>query len=218
MNHRLIYTFAPLVALSSAFTSPAASANELVNPSFELPSFFGWSTFNNTFPTSDPNDPARTGVGSGLVLGPFFNLPNASGIFQDISPTTGAVYEGSIWLHNESVNNDGNADNILGTNNVVSLAIEWVDNGNTTRVAEEVIFDGQDPNLPLDVWVQGSVLSPAAPAGIDAVRLVLLFVQPPTFDGGVVFFDDASLAVIPEPAALGIAALGCFVVAGRWRR
>ncbi|MEO1496114.1 MAG: PEP-CTERM sorting domain-containing protein [Planctomycetota bacterium] len=212
---RLMMALSLLAGLAVSTTNQA-SANELTNPGFEIPNFFGWNTFNNTFPSADS---PRTGSSGGLVLGPFFDLPNASGIFQDIPATEGAIYEGSIWAINDTSILDGSnqPDIIAGTGNVVSLGLEWVENGATTRVAEEIIFEGSDPNLVLDEFVQGTVVSPPVPAGVDSVRLVLLFVQPPTFDGGLVFFDDASLAVIPEPASLGLAVVG-LVALGRRRR
>ncbi|MEO0530997.1 MAG: hypothetical protein AAF266_10555 [Planctomycetota bacterium] len=219
----------PVLAALAAIgtTGSAAAQNLLINPDFELPSFFGWSTFNNTFPVSispeDPNLPTRSGNSSGLILGPFFNLPNASGIFQDVPISEGEIAVGSIFAINDStrLNDSNEPDIIAGTGNVLDLAIEWIDGSgnNLGQAAITRIFDGQDPDLPLDEFVQGTVISPPAPANAAEARLVLLFVQPPTFDGGVVFFDDASLSIIPEPTSAALAGcLGLGVLARRRHR
>jgi hypothetical protein len=190
-----------------------------VNPSYEFPSFFGWNTFNNVFPTSDE---ARTGTSSGLILGPFFNLPNASGIFQDVPAAPGNLFEGSIYLLNDStrLNGQGRPDIILGNGNTVDLAIEWRGAGNTNlgSAGSTRIADGLNPGLILDQWYQGSVATGPAPAGTVAARLVLFFNQPDGFPGGLVFFDDASLQLVPEPASatlLGLAAAACVGVRRR---
>jgi hypothetical protein len=202
-----------------AATSSASAQNLLVNPSFEFPSFAGWTSFNNVFPTSDE---ARTGVSGGLILGPFFNLPNASGIFQDVPAAPGDIFQGSIYLLHDStrLNGQGRPDIILGNGNVVDLAIEWrgAGNSNLGQAAVSRIADGQDPGLILDQFYQGSVATPPAPAGTTAARLVLLFIQPPTFDGGLVFFDDASMTLIPEPASASLLGLAAAVCLGVRRR
>lgn len=202
--------------------SAAPAQNLLTNPGFEFPSFFGWTAFNNVFPTSDE---PRTGNSGGLILGPFFNLPNASGIFQDVPAAPGDMFLGSMYLLNDStrVNGQGRPDIIAGTGNVVDLAIEWIDsaNNNLGTAAITRVFDGMDPLLPLDQYVQGTVTSPAAPAGVAKARLVLLFIQPPSFDGGLVFFDDASLSRVPEPASaslIGVAGVALALVRLRGKR
>lgn len=195
------------LAASCVATTGASGQNLLVNPSFEFPSFFGWTAFNNVFPVGDES---RTGTSGGLILGPFFDLPNASGIFQDVPAAPGDQFLGSMFLLNDStrLNSNGAPDIILGTGNVVNLAIEWIGPGgvNLGTAASTEVFDGMDPLLPLDQYVEGTVLSPVAPAGVTSARLVLLFIQPPSFDGGLVFFDDASLVRIPEPATAGLVA------------
>jgi hypothetical protein len=67
--------------------------------------------------------------------------------------------------------------------------------------------------LPLNTWQEFSAVG-VAPAGTTGVRIELFHAQlSPSASNGSVFFDDASLQLVPEPASavlLVIGWIGCF--------
>ena len=182
----------------------SACANQLNNPSFE-DGLNNWVTFNNIFPTSDN---AFTGNMSALALGPFFNLPNASGFFQDVAVTAGDALEAGIWALNDTtiLNGQGNPDVITGTGNFVELLLEYrtaPGAANPFQVDRVTIADGMDSGIIEDQWYR-TTLASLVPAGATTARFVVLFNQPTGFPGGLVFLDDATL--VPEPASAALLA------------
>lgn len=190
------------VALASAafavlgVAGSSASANVLANPSFELPVLTGgdipgaqgWTTFGAVFTIRvAPQDGDQAMKTFGGV----------SGAFQDFPTTPGTVWGGSVYALNP------NFDALAGAQ-IAAVNIEWRDAGlNLISFETTQILDAASPtgSLPSD-YLFGSVQG-TAPAGTAVARFVLItgaFAGP---GGGAPFFDNASFAVVPEPASLG---------------
>jgi hypothetical protein len=72
--------------------------------------------------------------------------------------------------------------------------------------------------LPLNTWQEFSAVG-VAPPGTTGVRIQLLHAQlSPAASNGSVFFDDASLQLVPEPTSAGLAIVGWTSCLGLARR
>jgi hypothetical protein len=177
------------------------SSNLLADPSFE--SFTppaangtgGWTIFNNSFPdTGPPASPACTapkvcpagagGPQDGILdlktYGPFLGGSNASGAFQNVPASPGQQFEGSVWAYTPT------SDSIAGKQNFTNITLSFVNAAGQvigsvnfspgTNEKNTPIFDGRDPNVPENQWVQYTV-DAVAPAGTAFVRESLFFIQ-----------------------------------------
>jgi beta-glucanase (GH16 family) len=161
-----------------------------------------WLRFGNVFIEDDDPGGAEAGVPDLAVdgifmlkqFGPFFALPNASGVVQNVAALPGEQFEARVFAQTAG------GDSIGGTQNFNTLAISFIDAaGNQIESAPFVpvnggdfpLLDGRDPNLPIDTWVEG-VANAIAPPGTAFVRINLFFIQS-AFEGGATWFDNASL-------------------------
>ena len=178
----------------------------LVNPGFELdnasaadvPGATGWSGFNANFTTASKQ---HTGSQSLKVFGPFFQFGGA-GVSQDQTIVPGTTYTASVFALTPT------GDSVNGSN-FATLALEFYDAANAQVGRQE--SSHVTSTSPLDTWIPLSATL-AAPATATTARVVLVHVQlnnPVT--GGAVYFDDADLAVVPEPTA---ATAGLIVLGG----
>jgi hypothetical protein len=195
-----------VVVAMSLFLGTAAHA-ALTNPGFETDNASGgdvigatgWGAgFNANFTTATQ---AHTGSQSLKVFGPFFQFGGA-GTTQAQPAIVGTSYTASAYAMTPT------SDSINGSN-FAAVKVEFLDGSNT------VIGSFESAHLtaasPFDTWTLLSATG-AAPAGTVNAQIVLVHVQlnsPPT--GGAVFFDDASLAVVPEPA---VGMMGLMLVGG----
>ena len=106
----------------------------------------------------------------------------------------------AVWAYSPS------GDSILGNQNYTNVVLSFVNAGGAvigsvnfspgTNEKNTPIFDGRDPNLVQDEWIQYTV-SAIAPAGTAYVRMSNFFIQlvhdGNMYDGGAVWFDNASL-------------------------
>lgn len=187
----------------------SVSANLLADASFE--SFDavpggngGWNQFGNVFRPSGPVPP-QDGFQSLKMFGPFFALPNASGVFQNVPASPGQEFEGSVYAYSQS------SDSILGTQNFTKITLQFLNaagqvldsvNFSPGRNEKDTpIFDGRDPNMVQNQWIQYTV-NAIAPADTAFVRESLFFIQNLS-EGGAVWFDNASLVrLIPDIVAV----------------
>jgi hypothetical protein len=208
---RLFHATLMASALGCLMSASSAHAVTLVNPGFELgadgPGATGWGGFNDNFTASDF---AESGAKSLKVFGPFFQGGGA-GAFQGGFPAA----PGQLWQASSSIFSPS-TDAINGTNFAITK-LEFLDAGNTViGFAESSQFNAA--TAPLDTWVQKTVQG-VAPAGTTSAQIVLVHVQlnnPAT--GGAVFYDNASLVQIPEPATFALASLAISSVALIGRR
>lgn len=197
---------AAALALAAA---PALAQNLLTNPSFETPdasggdvpanaSGSGYFKFNDAFISAA--FPAADGDQVLKVFGPFFPGGGAGAGQGGFAATAGDVFAASAFGLNPSV------DAIQGAN-IGLVQLQYLDSGGAVLLS--IDSNPLTSATPTDTYVP-LVATGVAPAGTATAQIILLNVQlndPVT--GGSVIFDDASLVqVIPEPATLGLVALG----------
>lgn len=195
-----------LAVWSIALSLAAGAANAaLVNPGFEandasagdVYGATGWNGFNFYYTSAAQQ---RTGSQSLKLYGDF-SPGGASGAFQDQPATAGELYSASAWALNPS------ADPIQGSNFGLVQLIFLNSGGTPIGTFESPQFGS---SATQDTWTSVSATG-VAPVGTTNARIQLLHVQannPVT--GGSVYFDDTSLAVVPEPS-LGLAGLTLLV-------
>lgn len=211
MNHwkKSVSGFA--VALIVALGAASASA-QLANPGFESPDASGgdvyctagWSCFNDVYTTAG-SAPARTGTQVLKVFGPFGGPGGGAGATQQVPAAEGQTWVGEIYAMNWS------SDMIQG-NDFGVFKIEFL-NASGQLVAGGVlgvdVFESNAINAgtPLDTWTLLGVGTAPAPAGTAFARAVIVKVALDGFNGGSIFWDDASLridgSVANEAASFG---------------
>lgn len=180
--------------------SSRAAANQLTNPGFEtddasagdVPGATGWNAFNSAYTTRSVTP--HSGLQTLKVFGPFFDGGGAGVTQGGFAASPGQSWAASAWLRDDS------SDPMQGTN-FAQVQLQFLNSSST------VLATDSSPNFtatnPINTWTQESA-SGVAPAGTTSAQIVLVHVQinnPVT--GGSVFFDDASLDVVPEPTSLG---------------
>ena len=161
----------------------------------------GWQLFNNaSYDTTEVA--AQDGSTSLKVFGPFSGGANASGAFQNVTAAPGQEFEGSVWAHAPSF------DAIKGNQNYTALTLQFCNAANQvigsvnfspgTNQKETPIYDGRDPLMIENEWVQYSV-NGLAPAGTAYARINLFFIQLMN-QGGAVWFDNAELSRLTSSA------------------
>ena len=206
---RTFKAMAAVTVLGCLLAASNAHAVVLANPGFELgvdgPGATGWGGFNDHFTSSDF---AETGFKSLKVFGPFFHGGGAGVVQGGFAASAGQSWTAAASIFSPTTD-------FVGVNNFAITKLEFLNAGNSVIGAFESTHFNQAS--PANTWVPKSVTG-VAPAGTASAQIVLVHVQLDPVDGGAVFYDNASLALIPEPttAALGsIAALGIALVARR---
>jgi hypothetical protein len=188
-----------LVALGCAlFAATQTSANELMNPGFEIdaimdsppfPSVTGWTLFNNAAQASATLDPVRTGIGS-------LQLPGGGGFGVPGAFVTYPAKPGQIWdlqgymLTKTALSADATFGLLKivfgdGTGDLVPAAVNIGQNGPAANPGIESLPQMNSAST-VNSW-QFTHAQGIAPAGTVEVRLFALFVdQSP----GTVYFDD----------------------------
>src|SRR3954469_24013429 len=139
----------------------------------------GWALFNNASVTGT-EVPPQDGFATLKTFGPFQGSSNASGAFQNVPASPGQQFEGSVWAYSPSF------DSILGKQNFTNITLSFVNAAGQvigsvnfspgTNEKNTPIFDGRDPNMPQDQYLQYTV-DAVAPAGTASVRESLFFIQ-----------------------------------------
>jgi len=192
----------------------ATAANLLANPGFEDPvtsdgaPFVGsWEAFNGGAGSSSANSTTTPRTGAQDLRLAITNTDNTfAGAFQDVPGLTpGTVGTFSGWHMSPSNPLD------LG----VEVRIEWRNSVSNTEIS-------RTPNstpVPTNAYTQ-FFLPATVPAGVDTARVVYAI---QTFSGGatnngIVFVDDTSFDVVPEPATIGLFGIALVATIGMRRR
>ena len=219
MSHKTLGTIVGVVLIGAWLAMPlAASANVLVNPSFES-GLTGWNTFGNAYADSAH---AQDGVKALKLFGNWSSPWNATGAFQNV-----AAAADQSWTFS-GFGLDPASDPVTGTNqNIALLKIIWFDGPNATGnmlqpLAGPGAVFGANPGIesgqlnagtPLDQW-QALSAGGQAPAGTQSVQLMAIFLQP-NYEGGSLWFDN--LTATPEPCSLALLGLGGLALLRRRR-
>lgn len=185
--------------------------NRLVDPSFEGnqtydgPPFIGsWEAFSGApistseFTTGMP----RTGAQS-LELNIDLTVDTYAGTFQDVLFGDGLAGETAYFSGWHRATADAASE----------IRIEWRDSVSDTEVV-------RSPNLTpvLSTDYEEFILSDVVPAGADTARLVYAIQSFSGVQTQQVFVDDVNFNLVPEPVAVGLAALALLTVVGRHGR
>lgn len=186
---------------------PGCDGNALVNPGFEVGGLTGWQTYGNGFNTviqHVSSAPVRGGTNVFKVFGQFTGGDNYSGVYQDLPTSPGTSYTAHAWAYTPA------NDRIAGAN-AAWIEVTFRDVGlNILSFYRSGIFNADTPaeawhNLavtnrisPVTYQVIGSVTNLPAPAGAEWVRYQVVFRQPSTA-AGAVLFDDLNLSLPVDP-------------------
>lgn len=162
----------------------------------------GWFGFNYAFVTQSV--PAHSAPNTLKAFGPYY-ATGVSGAYQgDFPASAGQVWRASAWARIDS-------SEPMDPANLAQVSLTFLPDPNFTGgVPSPPITTA---TLPLDTWQEFSAVG-VAPPGTTSVRIQLMHVQlSPSASNGSVFFDDASLQLVPEPTSavlFGIGWFGCF--------
>lgn len=203
-----------LVAPALLFAAaPIASANLLTNPSFETPDASGgdvpagdWTDWEKVsgaagqYAITD-DIAARTGDQVLRIQAP--TGTNFAMVRQTVAVTAGELYKFSAYVFNSSATP-------LAADYITNINIFFTDiNGQQIDSFASGSFDST--TLPQDAWTLLSTQG-VAPVGSVAAQLRITVRKPggggSTSDNRILYFDDASFTLVPEPASGGLALLG----------
>ncbi len=167
----------------------------------------GWATFPGASSISQSSAQAMSGSYSLLETALVGNNWNPAGAYQIISGITpGVTYTFNIWALTDTANDayaaTGGILVQLGFENAALSGANSVENpGNTV---------GINAALPStqNVWTQYSV-SATAPAGcVNAIVYAMFQDNGSTLATENLYFDNASITLVPEPTSLALLAMG----------
>jgi hypothetical protein len=221
--NRIVGGSSAIVAALVINVSTIQAQNLLVNPGFEDPLLpapgvnQGWAAFGTAARTGPPILPlppvAHSGDYSLLAQNAPGNNWNPVGVEQIVDGTIlgfpyggvnpGIQYTFDCWYM---------TDTGVTYANPVGLEIGFLD----SAMANIGTTGGFNFNIPSNnTWYQGSVTA-TAPAGSVYIVVYAMFMDNAQTTTEHVYFDDASLSVVPEPSSLALISMGlglplCFV-------
>jgi beta-glucanase (GH16 family) len=199
---------------------PACGTNLLSNPGFEAGGLANWTTYGagfNTVLENIKNVPVHDGTNVFKVFGQFNGSENYSGIFQDLAATPGQSFTANGWVLTPT------GDSIAGGN---TAWIEVTFRDAATNSLGLFRSMAVSTNTAAGVWLNlavtnqldpvtfvaiGSVTNLVAPAGTAFARQQIVFRQPLSAAGAVLFddltFSPPGFSELPVFAAVGKAGL-----------
>jgi hypothetical protein len=187
---------------------PSCGANGLANPGFELGGLANWTTYGAGFNTVLENIrdlPVHDGSNVFKVFGQFDGIDNYSGVFQDLPTGPGKSFAASGWALTPS------NDVIAGSNtawievsfrdaatNILALNRSPLITSNTAP-GGWMEFSVTNQIDPVTFATIGSSAQLLSPTNTSFVRYQLVFHQPATAAGSVLF-DDLKLTSWLLPA------------------
>ena len=196
----------------------SCGANLLSNPGFESGNLANWTTYGNLAAVgynvssqSIASRPVHDDTNVCKIYGQFTGATNYSGVFQDVSASAGQSYAANAWLLTPS------DDQIAGAN------AAWIE-VSFRDASAKILADYRSPPITAStapgLWLNfsvtnqfnptnfafiGTVTNLVAPANTSFARCQLVFQQPATATGSVLF-DDVKLSLagttqIPVPVS-----------------
>lgn len=190
------------VLSNSSFETPGASGGDFSCSANGGTGCTGWTGFesalinSNLFDDGQRGPQARTGTQTIKMFGPF-GQPT-SGVFQDSTAIEGEVWGASAFIQNWDDPDGVTGGDPMQGDNLGQLQLIFKDSGGADLLVVSQEFDAGQPR---NIWTELTA-SGIAPAGTDSVRILLAHQQNEGFDGGSVYWDDASLQIVPIPAAV----------------
>ena len=198
---------------------PVCGVNLLNNPGFESGGLANWTTYGagfNTVLESIRNVPVHDGTNVFKLFGQFSGSENYSGILQDRAASPGQGFTASAWVLTP------NGDSIAGAN-TAWIEVSFRDAASSTLA----LFRSAtiSASTPVGSWLDlavtnrlnpttfaamGSVTNLVAPSGTAFARFQVVFRQPQTA-AGAVLFDDLKLSdsgVLEVPTLLAVTKFG----------
>ena len=205
-SHRFAFGWALVIA---AFQTHAQ--NILVNPGFEDPLLSnpgvneGWAAFGGAERNDMLLSPdyAHSGDYSLLAQNAPGNNWNPVGVEQVVNGAMpGITYEFECWYLTDT------GVTLAAQMPPVALEIEFLD----SAMVNLGVTGGFNYVIPSnDTWYQGSVIA-TAPAGSVYVKVLAMFMDNGQTAAEHVYFDDASIPLIPEPSGLALVGMGLGVL------
>ena len=178
--------------IDDAVLRQVGGSNVLTNPSFEsLPAgcigsgYRYWANFGNGQANLGEN--ARSGNNAAKLFGGFNGPIAYSGWFQDVPASEGEQFKATGWGRSSTSDS-------LGTDNEVTLRIEYWDNGGNITPGEFKSDPVPTPGDNTYRFFETPVTDPA-PAGTTKARILVLQIQL-NFAGGATWWDDMTLEQI----------------------
>lgn len=211
MNRWTQLVTAVALLLTLGWHAAPASANLLLAPGFEPAQgapdasagdvgtsgnpWLGWNPWVPPFQAFYTASTAHNGTQAGKSFG------GPGGIFQYVNVTgqAGSAFNASAWFVNRSVD-------ALSAGATVDIRVTFFDTANDSGNNLGVFVSPLTVTnaTPQDVWTQLSVAG-IVPTGAVSAQ-VMGFINAP--GGGAMFIDDASFAIVPEPASLALLGVG----------
>ncbi len=145
------FEFTQFYSLSRTFPNPAVPPGS--NPATQTGE---WYSFNNSFLAFGEEVPPSDGLTSIKLFGPFTNLPNASGMFQNAAASAGQEFEASIMARSASFDSiRPGADGDFNDDGSVDAAdyTVWRDNlGSTTELPNDSTGELTVGTEQYDLW------------------------------------------------------------------
>lgn len=198
-----------LVAIVMVSLAGLASANLLLNPGFESGSgndATSWWRYENAGRESWAN---RSGS-YGMAWWSWSDWYGGFGQDVSVSLGVGQVVQFTIWGNAETgfVGKAGSEE--------AWLKLEFWSGSTKSYEVQQSIYSALVGSY--NTWNQYTLTVTNTQSGITMVKPVVGFGNVVGYNSGAVKWDDASLQVIPEPAAVGLVGLGGLVIAFLRRR
>ncbi len=197
----------------------SGSANLLSNPGFESGNLANWTTFGNLASVGDnvssqniTNRPVHNDTNVCKIYGQFTGALNYSGAYQDVPANAGQNFSASGWMLTPS------DDQIAGAN---AAWIEVSFRDSAANVLADYRSTAFTASTPPGLWLNfavtnqfnpanssfiGTVTNLVAPANTSFARYQLVFQQPATAAGSVLFddvkFSASGVPPVPVPTAV----------------